>query len=36
MPSIKDLIETASSLPAEDRVFVIDSLLKTLNHLIPW
>ena len=31
MPDTKDIIEKVSSLPIEERVSVVDSLLKTLN-----
>ena len=31
MPDTKDIIEQVSSLPIEERVSVVDSLLKTLN-----
>lgn len=35
MSGIKEIIEEAESLPIEERVIVIDSLLKTLNPPIP-
>jgi putative addiction module component (TIGR02574 family) len=31
MPSAKEIVEQAESLPVEDRVLVVDSLLRTLN-----
>jgi hypothetical protein len=31
MPSAKEIIEQAESLPVEDRLLVVDSLLRTLN-----
>jgi len=35
MPSTKELIEQAESLPLEDRALVVDSLLRTLNQPDP-
>ncbi len=35
MASTQDIIEQAESLPVEDRVLVVDSLLKTLNQPNP-
>ena len=35
MPSTKELIEAVESLPLEDRVLVVDSLLRTLNQPSP-
>lgn len=35
MSGMKEIIESAESLPVEERVIVIDSLLKTLNTPIP-
>jgi putative addiction module component (TIGR02574 family) len=34
MHGVKEIIEEASSLPVEDRVVVIDSLLQTINPAI--
>ncbi|OGB94593.1 MAG: addiction module protein [candidate division NC10 bacterium RBG_16_65_8] len=31
MPSAKEIVEQAESLPVEDRLLVVDSLLRTLN-----
>jgi hypothetical protein len=31
MPSAKEIVEQAELLPVEDRVLVVDSLLRTLN-----
>lgn len=35
MHGVKDIIRDAESLPAEDRIAVIDSLLRTLNRTSP-
>ncbi len=35
MHGLKDIIRDAESLPAEDRIVVIDSLLRTLNMPSP-
>jgi hypothetical protein len=35
MHGIKDIIEEAAALPVEDRVFIVDSLLRTLNTPDP-
>jgi len=35
MHGVKDIIRDAESLPAEDRIAVIDSLLRTLNNPSP-
>jgi len=31
MPSAKEIVKQAESLPIEDRLLVVDSLLRTLN-----
>jgi hypothetical protein len=31
MPSVKEIVEQAETLPIEDRLLVVDSLLRTLN-----
>ncbi len=31
MPSTKEIIEQVESLPVEERVFIVDSLLRTLT-----
>jgi len=31
MPSAKEIVEQAETLPVEDRLLVVDSLLRTLN-----
>ena len=31
MPSAKEIVEQVESLPVEDRLLVVDSLLRTLN-----
>jgi putative addiction module component (TIGR02574 family) len=31
MPSAREIVEQAESLPVEDRLLVVDSLLRTLN-----
>ena len=31
MPSAKEIVEQMESLPVEDRLLVVDSLLRTLN-----
>ncbi len=33
--SMKEIIEQAECLPFEERAYVVDSLLKTLNHPDP-
>lgn len=35
MHGVKDVIRVAESLPAEERIAVIDSLLRTLNRPSP-
>jgi hypothetical protein len=35
MHGVIDIIRDAESLPAEDRIAVIDSLLRTLNRTSP-
>jgi len=35
MPSAKEIIDQVESLPVEERVFVVDSLLQTLNKSDP-
>ena len=35
MHGVKDIIRDAESLPAEERIAVIDSLLRTLNRPSP-
>ena len=35
MHGVKDIIRDAESLPAEDRIAVIDSLMRTLNRPSP-
>jgi len=35
MPNTKEIIEQVASLPVEDRVLVVDSLLRTLNQPDP-
>jgi putative addiction module component (TIGR02574 family) len=35
MHGTKDIIQEATALPVEERVIVIDSLLRTLNHPNP-
>ena len=32
MLSVKEIINQVSSLPIEDRIAVVDSLLETINH----
>jgi putative addiction module component (TIGR02574 family) len=35
MPSVEEIIRAAESLPVEDRAFVVDQLLRTLNRPDP-
>ena len=35
MPSAKEIVEQAETLPVEDRLLVMDSLLRTLNPPDP-
>lgn len=35
MHGTKDIIEEATALPVEDRVYIVDSLLRTLNAPDP-
>jgi hypothetical protein len=35
MPSAKEIVEQAGSLPIEDRLLAVDSLLRTLNPPDP-
>ena len=35
MHGTKDIMEEAAALPVEDRVFIVDSLLRTLNTPDP-
>ena len=35
MHSTKDIIQEAAALPVEERIIVVDSLLRTLNIPVP-
>ena len=35
MHSAKDIIQEAAALPVEERIIVVDSLLRTLNIPVP-